>query len=401
MKAFLSVVAAFAIALTIWGVVRKSTPPQVAFAKATRETISNLLSTNGKVEPSDYIDVRVESPGLIKSVRVRNGDAVRKGQALAELSEPGLTEDLAAAAAREAQARAEMQTAQAGGSTSGLAEIDASLNRANNDRAAAQRNLEVLQRLQQKQAATLYEVDQARQAVASLDVQIKSLGERRAALVGKGDLANLEAKVLEAQSNVQQAKDNIARDTIVAPMEGTVYDLPARVGAYLNVGAPVASIGRLNPVRVRVYVDEPELGRVTVGEHVRITWDALPGKEWTGVVEKRPTEIVALGSRQVGEVLCTIDNPMHELLPGTNVNAFILTQVVEKALTVPKAAVRRENGTGVYVLGQDSTLHWQAIRLGASDALRVEVVSGLKDGDAVADAQDQSLKNGEKVQPVW
>jgi multidrug efflux pump subunit AcrA (membrane-fusion protein) len=92
---------------------------------------------------------------------------------------------------------------------------------------------------------------------------------------------------------------------------------------------------------------------------------------------------------------------MHELLPGTNVNAFILTQVVEKALTVPKAAVRRENGTGVYVLGQDGTLHWQAIRLGASDALRVEVVSGLKDGDAVADAQDQSLKNGEKVQPVW
>ena len=77
MKAFLSVVAAFAIALTIWGVIRKSTPPQVAFAKATRETISNLLSTNGKVEPSDYIDVRVESPGLIKSVRVRNGDAVR------------------------------------------------------------------------------------------------------------------------------------------------------------------------------------------------------------------------------------------------------------------------------------------------------------------------------------
>jgi len=401
LKAFLSVVAAFAIALTIWGVIRKSTPPQVAFAKATRETISNLLSTNGKVEPSDYIDVRVESPGLIKSVRVRNGDAVRKGQALAELSEPGLTEDLAAAAAREAQARAEMQTAQAGGSTSGLAEIDASLNRAKNDRAAAQRNLEALQRLQQKQAATLYEVDQARQAVASLDVQIKSLGERRAALVGKGDLANLEAKVLEAQSNVQQAKDNIARDTIVAPMEGTVYDLPARVGAYLNVGAPVASIGRLNPVRVRVYVDEPELGRVTVGEHVRITWDALPGKEWTGVVEKRPTEIVALGSRQVGEVLCTIDNPMRELLPGTNVNAFILTQVVEKALTVPKAAVRRENGTGVYVLGQDGTLHWQAIRLGASDALRVEVVSGLKDGDAVADAQDQSLKNGEKVQPVW
>ncbi len=236
--------------------------------------------------------------------------------------------------------------------------------------------------------------------MGSFDVQIRSLEQRRAALVGSGDLANLEAKVREADANVQRAKDNIARETIAAPMDGTIYDLPARAGSYLNAGAPVASIGRLNPVRVRVYVDEPELGRVNTGERVRITWDALPSKEWTGVVEKRPTEIVALGSRQVGEVLCTVDNPMRELLPGTNVNAFILTQVVEKALTVPKSAVLRENGTGVYVLGQDSTLRWQSVSLGVSDVLRVEVLSGVSDGDAVADAPQQNLKNGEKVRPA-
>ncbi len=401
MKKVLLPVVVLAVALAVWEVARKSNaPPQVQFAKATRQTISNLLSTNGKVEPIDYIDVRVESPGLVKSVRVRNGDSVHKGQALAELSEPGLGDALEAAAAREAQARAEMQTAEAGGSSSGLAEIDAGLNRARNDRAAAERNLESLQRLEQKQAAAPYDVEQARQTVASFDVQIHSLEQRRAALVGKGDLANLEAKVREAEANVQRARDSIARDTIVAPMDGTIYDLPARAGSYLSAGAPVASIGKLNPVRVRVYVDEPELGRVSVGARVRITWDALPGREWTGVVEKRPTEIVALGSRQVGEVLCTIDNPMRELLPGTNVNAFILTQVVEKALTIPKTAVRHENGTGVYVLGQDGTLRWQSVSTGASDALRVEVVNGLSDGDAVAEAPEQSLKSGEKVQPI-
>lgn len=401
MKKVLIGAVALAIALAVWGVMRKSNaPPRVPFAKAARETISNLISTNGKVEPSQYIDVRVESPGLVKSVRVHNGDAVRKGQTLAELSEPGLDQELAAAVAREAQARAAKQTADAGGPSSGLAEIDANLSRTRNDREAAQRNLEALQRLEQKQAAAPYDVEQARQAVASLDVQIHSLDQRRSAVVGKGDLANLEARMREAEANVQRAKDSIAQGTIVAPMDGTIYDLPARAGSYLNAGAPVASIGRLNPVQVRVYVDEPELGRVAVGARVRITWDALPGREWTGVVEKRPTEIVALGSRQVGEVLCTIDNPMRELLPGTNVNAFILTQVVENALTVPKTAVRRENGTGVFVLGQDGTLRWQPVTTGASDALRVEVSSGLKDGDAVAETPEQSLKDGEKVQPV-
>ena len=173
-----------------------------------------------------------------------------------------------------------------------------------------------------------------------------------------------------------------------------------RAGSFLNPGAAVASIGRLEPVRVRVYVDEPELGRVAPGENVRITWDALPGKEWTGTVEKRPTEIVALGSRQVGEVLCTIANPGRELVPGTNVNAFILTQVVNNALTVPKDAVRRDNGTGVFVLQPDQTVKWQPVTTGASSTLRVEVLSGLKDGDAVAEATDQALKNSQKVTPV-
>jgi len=99
-------------------------------------------------------------------------------------------------------------------------------------------------------------------------------------------------------------------------------------------------------------------------------------------------------------VLCTIANPKRELVPGTNVNAFILTQVVENALTIPKAAVRRDGGIGVFVLQADSTLKWQPVKTGASDALRVEVVDGLKDGDAVAEATAGSLTNGMKVTAV-
>ncbi len=106
---------------------------------------------------------------------------------------------------------------------------------------------------------------------------------------------------------------------------------------------------------------------------------------------------MALGSRQVGEVLCTIDNPGRELAPGTNVNAFILTQIVENALTVPKTAIRRDNGAGVFVLQPDNTVKWQPVTIGISDALRVEVQSGLKDGDAVVVSTDQALKSGDPV----
>jgi multidrug efflux pump subunit AcrA (membrane-fusion protein) len=118
-------------------------------------------------------------------------------------------------------------------------------------------------------------------------------------------------------------------------------------------------------------------------------------------VASRPSEIIALGSRQVGEVLCTIDNPGRELAPGTNVNAFILTQVVDGALTIPKAAVRRDNGVGVFVLQADGSVRWQAVTTGISDALRVEIMTGLKDGDAVVQSTDVALKSGDLVTPVY
>ena len=397
---FILILILIAAAGIYWAIRRHSSPPQVVFAKVTRGSISSVISTNGKVEPIDYVEVRADSAGLIRRMLVQNGEAVTKDQVLAELSTPGLQDEIDAATAREAQARADLSTLQAGGSSAQIAELDGNLSRLRADRDAAQKNLDSLDRLVQKQAATPYEATQARQALQSLDVQIQALEARRKALVGKGDLAAAEAHLHEAEANLALAKSHVTRAQIRTPIAGTVYDLPARLGTYLNPGDLIARIGKLDPVRVRVYVDEPELGRVEMGQKVRITWDGLPGREWSGVVASLPSEIVALGSRQVGEVLCTIENPKHELVPGTNINAFILTEVVENALTVPKTAVRESNGTGVFLLEPDNTVKWQPVTTGISDALRVEIKAGLKEGDAVQ-STDQPVKDGTPVTPVY
>ena len=397
MKTFLVLLVLVAAGAGAWFYTRKSTDPVVPFAKTSRETISNVLSTNGKVEPIEYMEARAESQGLIRKLAVRNGDTVRKGDVLAELSDPALQQEIEAAEAREAQIRAEIGTLEAGGRSADFAEIDGSVARLNTDREAAQRNVESLTRLVDKQAATAYELQQAKQAIVTIDAQIAALKQKRNALITKGDMAGAQARLREAQANSESIRARLKLYSVVSPMSGVIYDLPARAGTFLHPGDAVASVGRLDPVRVRVYVDEPELGRVAVGKRVRLTWDALAGREWNGTVEKLPTEIVTLGTREVGEVLCTVDNPKRELVPGTNVNAFILTQVVENALTIPKAAVRRDSGIGVYVLQADSTLKWQPVKTGASDPLRVEVIEGLKDGDAVAEATDGNLSNGMKV----
>jgi HlyD family secretion protein len=374
--------------------------PSVAFAKVTRETIASTLSTNGKVEPIEYVDVRVETSGLVKRVLIHLGDAVRAGQAIAVLSQPGAAEDLQVSEARVAQARSSLETLKGGGRTSDQAELDSELNRLKGQRASDQQNLDSLQRLLKANAATLYEVEQTRAAIRDLDVQIQGLQARRAAIVGTGDLDSAQARLKESEASLALAKTHLGQSTITSPLGGIVYDLPVRLGAYLNPGDAVASIGKLDPVRVRVYVDEPELGRVETGESVRITWDALAGREWTGKVERKPMEVVALGSRQVGEVLCTIDNPNHELTPGTNVNAFILTKVAQNALSVPRSTIRRDRGVGVYVLQPNNTVKWKAVQTGVSDALRIEVVGGLTEGDQVAQPSDQPIRDGMPVKPV-
>jgi HlyD family secretion protein len=166
----------------------------------------------------------------------------------------------------------------------------------------------------------------------------------------------------------------------------------------LNAGDLVASIGQLDRVRVKVFVDEPDLGRVARGKPVVITWDAMPGRQWKGVVDKTPTQIVALGTRQVGEVLCVIDNPNDDLLPGTNVNVDITAEESASALTIPKEAVRRELGqAGVFTLS-GNTLAWKKITLGVSNTTRTQV-EGLNENDAVALPSEKPLKDGMIVTP--
>ena len=163
------------------------------------------------------------------------------------------------------------------------------------------------------------------------------------------DLAAAQARLNEAQIAASGASQRIARGQVQSPMAGILYRFEAKPGGYVNPGDLVAEVGRLNQLRVRVYVDEPDLGRVQKGMPVTITWDAMQGRQWKGFVESVPLQVVPLGTRQVGEVVCTIDNPDLTLIPGTNVNAEIRSKVAENTLTVAKEVIRRQ-GCGHWCL---------------------------------------------------
>jgi HlyD family secretion protein len=336
----------------------------------------------------------------VSRVEVQKGQQVAKGSLLVELDARDARAEVSSGEAAVAQARAKLQTIDQGGRSSAHVEIDSALERDQIELKAAQRDHELLRRLAEKQAATRQEVIDANHKVQQLQADIQALARKRAALVSPADRTAAEAKLREALAGLEQAQARLERSRLLAPIAGVVYDLPARVGAYLNPGDLAAHVGDLKTLRVRVYVDEPELGRVARGMPVTITWDAMPGRHWSGAVDKMPTQIIALGTRQVGEVICVIQNPDLLLLPATNINAEIVSQVVENGLVIPKEAIRKENNqVGVYALRGES-VEWRPIQLGASSVTRAAVLEGLVEGDLIALASEAPLHSGARVQVV-
>jgi HlyD family secretion protein len=395
---FWIVILALAASGAWYAVTLRNQPPELVFARVVRESITSSVPTNGKVEPLEWAEARAERDGPVQKISVQRGAQVAQGAALVELDSSEARGQLTAAQARVSQARADLEVIEKGGRSTDLSAIAGDLEREKLELAVAQKEYDSLVRLQSKQAATGYEVAQAKDKVDRVQQQIRSLEQRRGALVVPQDKSAAEARLRDAESAVALAEDRVRKSVIRAPLAGTIYQFDLKPGAYLSAGDLVASIGQLDKVRVKVFVDEPDLGRVARGKPVIITWDAMPGRQWKGAVDKTPTQIVALGTRQVGEVYCVIDNPDHDLLPGTNVNVDITAHESAGALTIPKEAVRRELGqAGVFALS-GNTLAWKKITLGISNSTRTQV-EGLNENEAVALPSEKPLKDGMVVTP--
>lgn len=400
MKKLLLALLVVAVAAISWAILRKNEPPRISFTRVKRQTLISTLPTNGKAEPFEWEAVRAETAGMVSRVEVQEGRRVAQGAVLAAMTDPSLQADIEAAEAKVSVARANAAALEAGGTPAALTDIDNSLARTRLELEQQTNDFNALRRLVEKHAATAAEVQAAEAKMRQSELAIAGLEKRRTSLVAKTDVAAAEARLRDAQVALDLAKERAAQSLIRAPISGEVYDLAVRPGAYLNIGDLVANIGRMDRLRVRVYVDEPELGRVAEGLPVTITWQALPGRKWQGVVARKPISIEALGSRQVGEVLCTIENPGRELIPGTNVDAEIRTAVVDNALVIPREALRHDSG-GDYVFAlHGDTVERRPVKPGTSSAMLVEVSQGLSEGDRVAPPSDIPLKPGDRVTPI-
>jgi RND family efflux transporter MFP subunit len=387
-----------------WGVDHGGSAPVLHFETVRRARIESMVSTNGKVEPGQWAAARAEIAGVVRSISVHQGEAVRAGQPLVSLDTSASQAELAAALARQQEARTESATLKEGGKPAQLASLSDSIRSAQSAEEVAQRNYEALQRLESHQAATALQVQEAKDALNRAKIQLSAAQNQQRTLVTAADRTVADAKLHDAQAAVALAQRRVSLGQIQAPISGTIYQFDLKIGAYLQPGDLVALVGDLDNVKVTVYVDEPDLGRVNLNMPVTITWDARPGQKWWGRVNKLPTQVVSLQARTVGEVTTVVSNPDHDLLPGVTVNATIISKVEDSTLSIPKAALRTIRGlTGVYRLQGDS-LSWTPVKTGISDVNNVQILSGLRPGDRVTDRviepSDAEITNGMRVRAI-
>ena len=348
-----------------------------------RGTISSQISTNGKVEPLHNFEAHAPGPTTIRHIYVHEGQKVKRGQLLLQLDDADARTQAARAAAQLRASEAGLNAVNSGGTREEVLAAEAELVKARTDQEAASRNLEALKRLQTQGAASDGEVHDAENQLQRANAQLHLLDEKKTNRYSSSEIARVQADNNEAAASLHAAMDLLSKTNVRSPLDGVVYSLPARENAFVSQGDVLIEVADLSKVLVRTFVDEPDIGRLTPGQRIDLTWDALPGRKWSGTVTVVPTSVQHRETRNVGELTCIVDNTDMKLLPNVNVGVSIITAEHSNALILPREAVRQDVAKPYVYEIVDGTLKRYEIETSVSNLTQIEV-TGLREHAAVA-----------------
>ena len=294
------------------------------------------IRISGNIEVT-AVEASFKIPGRVAARLVDEGALVKAGQVIARLESEDLINEVALRQADLKAMQAALDELLAGSRKEEIAQGEAALIAAEADakkqaddfhRQEALFRREVIPQQKYDAARAAYETSmaQARQAAEALILLRK--GPRRERI----DQAR--ARLGEAEAALAQAKTRLGYATLVSPVAGLVMAKNIEPGEQVAAGTPVVTVGELDSVWVRAYINETDLGRVKVGQKARVTTDTWPGKVYDGIVtfisseaEFTPKNVQTEKERVklVYRVKITIPNPNMELKPGMPADAEIFT----------------------------------------------------------------------------
>ncbi len=363
-----------------------SDAPQFQMAKAMRRDIKMVVNTNGIIEPADRTQIYSPMDAFVKTIQVKEGAEIVQGQILMRLETQQVRTEIAEARAALLEAKHQAQLILSGPTKEEVSAMDASI--AENALQLHQwtQDLEAEESLYGKGAVPKEAVEKLRKQKDQIQLHSESLkGKKRDLYTRYSDKEKewAQGKVNEIAKQVELLEQQLQSESIPAPRSGLLYSLMVKPGTYVSRGQLLAEIYRPGNVRLRAYVDEPDLGRIQKGQPVLIEWNGMPERRWTGSVEKPAEQVIALNNRSVGYVLCSIANEPKELIPNLNVQIEITTAMSAHALVIPRSAVTNPNGKPTVLLLDGIRKIVKPIKYGIINSEEIEILDGIREGDAV------------------
>jgi len=353
-------------------------------AQVQYQDIRSTVSTNAKVQPIEDFQARASAPGVVAKLFVQVGQKVVKGQELLQMDDSEARNRLAGAQASLTSNEATLKNMQSGGTQDELLSEKADLASAETQESQAASAFAALQILQAKGAASPNEVAAASQKLQSAQARVADLKARRSGRYGSTDLTTQQAQLANARVGVQTAEAALSNVDIRSPLAGTVYYIPVAQYDFVGAADALVNVADLTRLRITAYFDEPDIGKLKVGQPVSIVWEGKPNEEWHGHVQIAPTTVISYGTRNVGECIITVDDANGDLLPNTNVTVTVTTQQKAHALSVPREALHTEGPTSYIYKVVNNHLQKVVVQVGLLNMNLVEITAGLNEGDTVA-----------------
>jgi RND family efflux transporter MFP subunit len=341
----------------------------------------------GSLVAFDQATISVKVPGRLRSITVDLGSLVQRGQLIAQIEPQDYQLRVQQAEAAVAQARVRLGLP-ATGTNDNIDQEQTSLvrqagvlaeeARANRDRLASLLEQGITPRAQVDTAEASYKV-----ALSRLEDAREEIHNRRAVLV-------------QRRSELEIARQQLSDVSVHAPFDGAIQEKRASVGEYLAAGAPLATIVRMDPLRLRAEVPEREVPNIRVGQTVRVTTEGDPNV-YTGRIARLSPSITPQNRMLMVEA--EVKNTNGALRPGSFARAEIVTDDRGMSLTVPTRAIINFAGIEKIIVVKDGKAVEKSITTRRRTTEWTEVVSGVTVGEAVI-LEPGNLQSGQAVTVV-
>ncbi len=358
-------------------------PLTIAATTVERRPIDRYLRVTGSLAADEQAEVSAETAGRVVATPVERGSRVAEGTLLVRVSDTETSAQLAEAEANAGQIEARLGLT-AGQPFDATRVPDVMSAKASLEWAEAE--FSRIGSLLAQKVVSQSEYDQRRTQVEGARQQ------HQAALNGaEQSFRSLQA----ARARMTLARKAAADTSIRAPFAGLVAERLVSVGDYVTRGARVATVVRIDPMRVELTVPEQSVALVRPGQHVTMTVDAYRGEPFAATVRFVSPSVRA--DQRALTVEAVAPNPDGRLKPGLFVTASIQQPSTAPALLVPATAVETLAGTSRVYVVKDQKVEERIVTLGTTVGEQVEVASGLSPGDVVATDPRGRLLDGAPV----